>query len=35
MTPQAGRSQECNRAQAAVRLAHARAFLEAAELVGT
>ncbi|WP_327638168.1 hypothetical protein OHB24_07280 [Kribbella sp. NBC_00482] len=29
-----GRAQECNRAQAAVRLNQARAFLEVAELVG-
>jgi hypothetical protein len=34
MTPQQGRTQECNRAQAAVRLSQARAFLEVAELIG-
>lgn len=34
MTPQPGRTQECNRAQATVRLGQARAFLEAAELIG-
>lgn len=35
MSPRpAGRTQECDRSQAAVRLAHARAFLETAELVG-
>ncbi|MFC9687461.1 hypothetical protein ACFTSF_02910 [Kribbella sp. NPDC056951] len=34
MTPQTGRTQECNRGQAVVRLNQARAFLEAAELVG-
>ena len=33
MTPQLGRTQECNRAQAVVRLDQARAFLEVAELV--
>lgn len=33
MTPQSGRTQDCNRAQAAVRLSQARAFLEVAELV--
>jgi hypothetical protein len=31
---QTGRTQECNRAQASVRLSQARAFLEVAELVG-
>ena len=35
MTPQAGRTQACNRGQAIVRLNQARAFLEVAELVGT
>jgi hypothetical protein len=35
MTPQAGRTQECNRGQAMVRLNQARAFLEVAELVAT
>ncbi len=35
MTPPAGRSQDCNRAQAIIRLSQARAFLEVAELVGT
>jgi len=35
MTPQAGRTQECNRGQGIVRLSQARAFLEVAELVGT
>ncbi|TDO49772.1 hypothetical protein EV651_121175 [Kribbella sp. VKM Ac-2571] len=34
MNPPTGRAQECNRAQAAVRLTQARAFLEVAELVG-
>ncbi|WP_328334731.1 hypothetical protein OHA70_19910 [Kribbella sp. NBC_00382] len=34
MTPQAGRTQECNRGQAIIRLTQARAFLEVAELVG-
>lgn len=34
MNPSTGRAQECNRAQAAVRLNQARAFLEVAELVG-
>lgn len=34
MTPQPGRTQDCNRAQATVRLSQARAFLEVAELVG-
>ncbi|MEU4394074.1 hypothetical protein [Kribbella sp. NPDC023855] len=34
MTPPVGRTQECNRAQAIVRLNQARAFLEVAELVG-
>jgi hypothetical protein len=34
MTPQPGRTQDCNRAQAVVRLSTARAFLEVAELVG-
>jgi hypothetical protein len=33
MTPQLGRTQECNRVQAVVRLDQARAFLEVAELV--
>jgi hypothetical protein len=33
MTPQLGRTQECNRAQAIVRLDQARAFLDVAELV--
>lgn len=35
MTPQPGRTQECNRAQATVRLSQARAFLEVAELIGS
>lgn len=35
MTPPAGRVQDCNRAQAAVRLSQARAFLQVAELVDT
>jgi len=34
MTPQQGRTQNCNRAQATVRLSQARAFLDVAELVG-
>jgi hypothetical protein len=34
MTPQPGRTQDCTRAQAVVRLSTARAFLEVAELVG-
>lgn len=34
MTPVKGRTQDCNRAQARVRLEQARAFLEVAELVG-
>ncbi|QNE19640.1 hypothetical protein F1D05_19110 [Kribbella qitaiheensis] len=34
MTPQAGRTQECGRGQAIVRLTQARAYLEVAELVG-
>jgi len=33
MTPAKGRTQDCNRAQARVRLDQARAFLEVAELV--
>ncbi len=36
MTPrQAGRTQRCGRPQATTRLAHARKFLEAAELIAT
>lgn len=34
MNRPAGRTEECNRAQAVVRLTHARAFLEVADLVG-
>lgn len=34
MTPPAARTQDCNRAQASVRLSQARAFLDVAELVG-
>ncbi|MFG1820606.1 hypothetical protein ACGFIF_43085 [Kribbella sp. NPDC049174] len=34
MNRPAGRTEECNRPQAAVRLTHARAFLEVADLVG-
>jgi hypothetical protein len=34
MNPQPGRTQDCNRAQASVRLSQAQAFLEVAELVG-
>jgi hypothetical protein len=33
MAPQLGRTQDCNRAQAIVRLDQARAFLDVAELV--
>jgi len=35
VTPAAGRTQDCSRGQAAVRLNQARAFLEAAELIGS
>ncbi|MFI7068125.1 hypothetical protein ACIBL3_44555 [Kribbella sp. NPDC050124] len=34
MNRPSGRTEECNRPQAAVRLTHARAFLEVADLVG-
>ncbi|MEV0288906.1 hypothetical protein AB0H36_32710 [Kribbella sp. NPDC050820] len=34
MNRRAGRAEDCNRAQAAVRLTHARAFIEVADLVG-